>query len=76
VWTQFGLDFIAHFIAHFIDLWRAARRGPDVLPGQTEGVGTYLELHTRMDEHDPEQKACDMALLDRIASMLRASSSG
>jgi hypothetical protein len=38
VWTFPGLDFIAHFIAHFIDLRRAARRGKDVLPGQIEGV--------------------------------------
>jgi hypothetical protein len=38
VWTFSGLDFIAPFIAHFIDLRRTARRGKDVLPGQIEGV--------------------------------------
>ncbi|RPH88182.1 MAG: four helix bundle protein [Desulfobacteraceae bacterium] len=39
-------------------------------------VGTYLELCTRTDKLDPEQKACAMALLDRIASMLRGLGSG
>jgi len=39
-------------------------------------VGTYLELCARTDKLDPEPKACDLALLDRIASMLRGSGSG
>jgi hypothetical protein len=39
-------------------------------------AGTHLELCTRTDKLDPEQKACAMALLDRIASMLRGLGSG
>ncbi len=34
-------------------------------------VGTYLELCARTDKLDPEQRACAMGVLDRIASMLR-----
>jgi four helix bundle protein len=39
-------------------------------------LGTYLELCTRTDKLDHEQKACAMALLDRIALMLRGLRSG
>ena len=39
-------------------------------------VGTFLEIYARTDELDPEAKACAMALLDRIASMLRGLGSG
>jgi len=39
-------------------------------------AGTFLELCTRTDKLDPEPKACAMALLDRIASMLRGLGSG
>ncbi len=39
-------------------------------------VGTYLELCARADKLDPEPKAAAMALLDRIASMLRGLGSG
>ncbi len=39
-------------------------------------VGTYLELCARTDKLDPEPKAAAMALLDRIASMLRGLGSG
>jgi hypothetical protein len=44
--------------------------------GSTKRQGTYLELCTRTDKLDHEQKACAMALLDRIALMLRGLSSG
>jgi four helix bundle protein len=39
-------------------------------------LGTYLELCTRTDKLDHEQKACAMALLDRIALMLHGLRSG
>jgi four helix bundle protein len=39
-------------------------------------AGTYGELCTRTDKLNAEQKARAMALLDRIASMLRGLSSG
>jgi hypothetical protein len=84
-WTFFGLDFIAHFIAHFIVLSGATgkRRGCflcyasgerrnlfDIAESAVVRAGTYVELCARTDELDPDQKDGAMALLDRIASML------
>jgi four helix bundle protein len=53
------------------------RRNPfEIAESAAVRVGTHLELCTRTDKLDPEQKACAMALLDRIASMLRGLCSG
>ena len=44
----------------------------DIAESAAVRVGTYLELCTRTDKLDLEQKDGAMGLLDRIALMLRA----
>lgn len=47
-----------------------------VVVGEAIGSVVGIELCTRTDGLDPEQKACAMALLDRIAWLFRGLGSG